>query len=113
MRELTCIVCPRGCLLKIDENMNVTGNFCPRGPKYAISELTHPMRSLNSSIRVRNRENTLVRVKTSGEIPKEKMFEVMKLINTLSIDAPTKIGDIVAHNPLGLDIDIIVTKKLD
>ena len=113
MRELTCIVCPRGCQLKIDDNNVVTGNFCPRGAKYAISELTHPMRSLTSSIRVRNRENTLVSIKTSGNIPKEKMFEVMKLINTLSIDAPTKIGDIVAHNPLGLEVDIIITKKLD
>lgn len=113
MKELTCIVCPRGCSLKIDDNMKVTGNFCPRGEKYAISELTHPMRSLTSSIRVRNRENTLVSVKTSCEIPKEKMFEMMQHINTLSIDAPTKIGDIVSHNPLGLEVDIIITKKLD
>ena len=113
MKELTCIVCPRGCQLKIDDNNVVTGNFCPRGEKYAISELTHPMRSLTSSIRVRNREDTLVSVKTSGNIPKDKMFEVMKHINTLSVDAPTEIGQIVSHNPLGLEVDIIITKKLD
>ncbi|MBE6426383.1 MAG: molybdopterin oxidoreductase, partial [Planctomycetaceae bacterium] len=27
-KELICIVCPRGCHLTVDENMNVTGNFC-------------------------------------------------------------------------------------
>ena len=113
MKELTCIVCPRGCSLKVDENMNVTGNFCPRGAKYAISELTHPMRTLTSSVRVNNRENTVVSVKTSGEIPKEKMFSLMEHINSLKVEAPVNIGDIVSHNPLGLEVDIIITKKLD
>ena len=113
MKELTCIVCPRGCSLKVDENMNVTGNFCPRGAKYAISELTHPMRTLTSSVRVGNRENTVVSVKTSGEIPKEKMFSLMEHINSLKVETPVNIGDIVSHNPLGLEVDIIITKKLD
>ena len=38
MKELTCIVCPRGCRLSIDEKLNVTGNFCPRGANYAKDE---------------------------------------------------------------------------
>lgn len=113
MKELTCIVCPRGCSLKIDENNVVTGNSCPRGAKYAINELTHPMRSLTSSVRVNNRENTLVSVKTDREIPKEKMFELMEHINTLSVSAPTTIGEVISHNPIGLEVDIIITKKLD
>ena len=31
MNKLICIVCPRGCHLEVDENFNVTGNFCQRG----------------------------------------------------------------------------------
>lgn len=33
MKELICIVCPRGCHLKVDEacGYTVTGNGCPRG----------------------------------------------------------------------------------
>ena len=46
MKEFTCIICPRGCLLKVDDNMNVTGNTCPRGKDYAISELTNPVRTI-------------------------------------------------------------------
>ena len=46
MKELTCIVCPRGCRLKVDDNMEVSGNACPRGKIYAINELTHPILSL-------------------------------------------------------------------
>lgn len=113
MKELTCIICPRGCRLKIDDQMNVTGNSCPRGPKYAIAELTNPTRTITSSIRVTNRPYTLVSVKTDKPIPKDKMFDVMKEIDKLSIAAPTHIGQIVKENILGLNSNIIITKNID
>ena len=113
MKEFTCIICPRGCLLKIDDNMNVTGNTCPRGKDYAISELTNPVRTITSSVRVNNREDLLASVKTSGSIPKGKIFDVMEEINKLSVSAPTRIGDVVAKDILGLGVDILITKNID
>ena len=113
MKELTCIVCPRGCRLKVDDEMNVYGNACPRGEKYAINELTNPTRTITSSIRVTNRPYTLVSVKTSNPIPKDKMFDVMKEIDKLSVEAPTMIGQIVKKNILGLDSDIVITKNIE
>ena len=38
-RELTCIICPRGCSLCVDingENTVVSGNGCPKGERYGI-----------------------------------------------------------------------------
>ena len=37
MKELICIVCPRGCHLTVDEDhgYTVTGNSCPRVPRTA------------------------------------------------------------------------------
>ncbi len=113
MKEFTCIICPRGCHLVVDDNMNVTGNTCPRGKEYAISELTNPVRSITSSIRVNNREDLLVSVKTSGQIPKGKIFEVMEEINKLSVSAPTHIGDVAKKNILGLGVDILITKEIE
>jgi CxxC motif-containing protein len=113
MKELTCIVCPRGCRLKVDDNMEVTGNACPRGKIYAINELTHPTRTITSSIRVSNRPYTLVSVKTDKPIPKDKMFDVMKEIDKLTVEAPTMIGRVVKANILGLDSNIIITKNID
>ncbi len=113
MKEFTCIICPRGCHLVVDDQMNVTGNFCIRGKQYAISELTNPVRTITSSVRVNNREDLLVSVKTSGSIPKGKIFEVMEKINTLSVSAPTKIGQVVCANILGLGVDIVITKNID
>ena len=113
MKEFTCIICPRGCRLTVDDDMNVTGNTCPRGKQYAISELTNPVRTITSSVRVNNRDDLLVSVKTSGSIPKGKIFDVMEEINKLSVQAPTRIGDIVKKDILGLGVDIIVTKNID
>ena len=113
MKEFTCIICPRGCRLKVDDDMNVTGNTCPRGKEYAISELTNPVRSITSSVRVRNRDDLLVSVKTSGQIPKGKIFEVMDEINKIAVDAPTRIGDVAKKNILGLGVDILITKNID
>ena len=49
MKELICIVCPKGCHLKVDEENNyaVTGNACPRGAEYGAAELQHPVRVLD------------------------------------------------------------------
>ena len=38
MKEFICIECPKGCHLKVDDDLNVTGNTCPRGKVYAINE---------------------------------------------------------------------------
>ena len=113
MKEFTCIICPRGCRLQVDEAMNVTGNFCPRGKQYAVSELTNPVRTITSSVRVSNRDDLLVSVKTSGNIPKGKIFEVMEEINRLSVTAPTRIGQVIAKDILGLGVDIVITKNID
>ena len=113
MKELTCIVCPRGCRLRVNDNMEVSGNACPRGEKYAISELTNPTRIITSSIRVSNRPYTLVSVKTDKPIPKDKIFDVMKEIDKLSVEAPTRIGQIVKANILGFNSNIVITKNID
>ena len=111
-KDLTCIVCPRGCRLHIDDELNVTGNFCPRGAEYAKNELTNPKRMITSIVRVKNRENTMVSVKTSTSIPKGKIFEILKEIEKVSVDAPIHIGDVVIKDVLGTGSDIVATKEI-
>ena len=113
MKELTCIVCPRGCRLFIDDELNVTGNSCPRGAQYAKDELTNPKRMITSVVRVKNRVDTVVSVKTSTSIPKGMIFEVMNELNNVGVDAPTHIGDIVIKNVLNTGADIVITKNIE
>lgn len=115
VRELTCIVCPKGCPLKVElENgavANVTGHTCPRGKQYAIDECTHPMRTITTTVRAT--DGSVVPVKTATTIPKELMFECMKEINKAVLPLPAHIGDVVIANILGTGADVIVTANAD
>lgn len=113
-RDMTCIICPRGCALKVEingDNITVTGNSCPKGKQYAIDECTNPTRTVTSSVRVENREDTMVSVKTASPIPKDKIFEVMRLIRAKSVYAPVGIGDIIIKDVFGTNI--VATKNIE
>ena len=104
-RELTCIVCPQGCSLKVeinDSKITVTGNTCPRGEKYAVAECTHPERCVTTTARCDNGE--VVAVKTDRAIPKEKIFECMKIINKQIVTLPISIGDVIIKDVFGANI---------
>ena len=113
MKELICITCPRGCHLSVDDNLNVTGNMCPRGAMYAKAELTHPVRMVTSSVYVDSKTEVRLPVKTKEPIPKELIFDVMEEIYKVRVKAPIKIGDVVIKNVLGSGVDIIATKNID
>jgi CxxC motif-containing protein len=112
-RDLICIICPRGCSLSADiegGNVKVEGNACPKGEQYAIDECTNPTRTVTSIVRVLNRKDTMVSVKTSCPIPKDKIFDVMAEIRKAGVEAPVKIGDVILTNLYGADI--IATKEI-
>lgn len=112
MKELTCIICPRGCHLVVDDELNVTGNTCPRGAVYAKQELTHPTRTLTTTVRIESEIEVSLPVKSDKPLPKEKIFDAMALINKTSVKAPIKIGDVVIKNIFGLDVNIVATKDV-
>ncbi|MGN1094955.1 MAG: DUF1667 domain-containing protein, partial [Eubacteriales bacterium] len=96
--EMICINCPLGCNLTVEKDENVikvSGNTCPRGEKYAIAELTHPTRTLTTTMAVSNREGKYVSVKTNAPISKSKLFDAMKLVNSTKAEAPVHAGDIL------------------
>ena len=113
-RELTCIVCPKGCQLTVtlDEDKNVVkveGFTCKRGDVYARAECTAPMRTLTTT--VAKKGGGVVPVKTDRTVPKELMFECMKEINAAQVDADAPIGTIVIENILGTGANVITTRN--
>ena len=114
-RELTCIVCPKGCQLRVTASecgeLLVQGHACPRGKQYAIDECTHPVRTLTTTARTQN--GGVIAVKTAGSIPKELMFEAMGEINKATVSLPARVGDCVISDLLGTGIDVIVTANKD
>ena len=112
MRELICITCPRGCHLTVDDNLNVSGNTCPRGAIYAKAELTHPVRMVTSSVNVISEVESRLPVKTKDPIPKELIFKVMEEIMKVSVKAPINVGDVIIKDVLGTGVDIVATKNI-
>lgn len=112
MKELICIVCPRGCHISVDENMNITGNTCPRGKEYAINEMTHPTRMITSTVVIDGMELKRLPVMTSAPIPKDRIFDVMEEINKARAKAPVKIKDVIIKDVLGLGVDIVATRNI-
>ncbi len=106
-KNMTCIICPRGCLMKVEKDgdaVKVEGNSCPKGKDYAESELTNPTRTVTSSVFVANRDGKSVSVKTDKPIPKANIFDVMAVIRSTTVDAPVAIGDVIKADVYGANI---------
>lgn len=114
--ELTCIGCPMGCPLIVTMEdgavVSVTGNTCPRGDAYARKEVTAPTRIVTSTVRVTGGTLAMVSCKTRSDIPKGKIFDVVRALKDVEVPAPITIGQVLAENVAGTGVDIIATKNI-
>ena len=112
-RELTCIGCPMGCFLTVmlenGEAVSVEGNTCQKGDIYARKEVVNPTRIVTSTVKLSGSDKSRVPVKTNTDIPKDKIFDVMKEINEADVEAPVSIGDVIIKNVAGTGSDIVAT----
>ena len=91
-----CTICPMGCKILVDAGMNVTGNTCKRGEKYAIQEVTAPERTLTTTMYAEG--HIMVPVKTDRPVPREKLSACMKEINCRTLILPIEAGNIIIEN---------------
>ena len=116
-RELICIGCPMGCPLSVEldqgEVVSVRGNTCKRGEIYARKEVTNPTRIVTSTVVVEGGKLAAVSVKTREDIPKEKLFECMKALKGVKVQAPVHMGDVIVKNVADTGVDVIATKSVD
>lgn len=115
-RNLICIGCPLGCPVTVTmdgDDINVTGNTCPRGADYAKKEVLSPTRIVTSSIRVNDGTIARVSVKTKSDIPKSKIFDVMKEIQAVRVEAPVTLGQVLIEDCAGTGVEIIATKTVE
>lgn len=116
-KSLVCIECPKGCALDVDiENcrvVKVTGAKCPKGDKYAVSEVEDPRRVLTATILTEGFSLKLLPVRTDQPIPKARIPDAMKAIRRLRIDRRVKAGDIIIEDFLGIKgVKIVATREI-
>ena len=114
-QTITCINCPIGCLMTVetdgDKVLNVEGASCKRGNLYAAQEAVAPTRMVTAVVNVPNCPLPLS-VKTANPIPKDKIFECMRAIESADLKTPIKIGDVVCKDVCGTGIDIVSTRNI-
>jgi len=118
MRNLTCIVCPIGCSLDVEEDpaaldsLSVTGNRCPRGEIYAREEIRAPKRVVTATCRIEGEAGSVKRVpvKTVSPCPREKISALLQDIYKTKISLPVKAGDVVIAGWKGEGIDVVATR---
>ena len=110
-RELICIGCPMGCPLTVTLDggavVTVQGNTCPRGDAYARREVTAPTRIVTTTVRV-----PAVSCKTRSDIPKEKIFDVVRALKSVVVPAPVHIGQVLLPDAAGTGVDVVATKDV-
>ena len=113
-RKLPCLLCPRRCAMTVKEEngkLTVSGFTCPKGEKYAIDECTNPVRTVTSTVRVHNRKDTMVSVKTAAPVPKGSMMDVMAMLRATTVAAPIAIGDVILTDVFGTQV--VATKAVE
>lgn len=125
MRSLTCIVCPIGCSLAVDEEANgdliVSGNKCARGPVYAREEIRDPKRVVTASCKValhnedadiHSQTHRRISVKSNSPCPKNMIDDLLKDIYDVTVTLPVSAGDVIISNWKETGIDISVTRSM-
>ena len=106
-KTVICTICPMGCQMTVDSAMNVTGNTCKRGEKYALQEVTAPERTLTTTMYAEG--GVLVPVKTDRPVPREKLSSCMKKINCKTLILPIEAGDIIIEDIEKTGANVIAT----
>lgn len=112
MKQLVCIVCPRGCTMTLEgegKDVKVSGNSCKRGAEFAVSEMTEPKRTICTTVKTAFPDVPVLPVRVSKEIPKDRIFDVMAEINKATVKKKVKRGEVIIKDVSGLGADIIAT----
>lgn len=105
--------CPITVEMDGNEVVSVTGNTCKRGEVYARKEVTDPTRIVTSTVRVIGGKADMVSVKTKEDIPKGKIFDCVKALKGVEVEAPVRIGDVIVPDAAGTGVDIVATKNVE
>lgn len=121
--EFLCVVCPNGCVVDAEFEaggegspprlISASGYRCPRGEAWVRQEIENPMRTIASSVLVRNGDYIAASVRTSVPIPLAQVMDVMREIRVQHPEAPLRIGQVLISHPCGIETDIIVTRDVE
>ncbi len=111
-RLMVCTTCPTGCILKVSEDGQVSGNKCDRGIEFAKSEIENPVRTFTGTVGIRG-SRALLPVRTSSPVPRGKLMEIAKLSRRIKARLPVSMGDIIESNVCGTGSNLVATESIE
>lgn len=115
-----CICCPAGCHLEItraeDGSIQVSGNNCPRGDKYARQEMSDPRRTVTATVAAAAAKGDFhcrIPVKSTAPVPMALIPGLLERLYALKVKLPVTIGDILLKDCPQPGIDIVATASKD
>jgi CxxC motif-containing protein len=104
-RAFVCIACPIGCPLVLThegrEVIEIHGNECDRGAKYARQELVDPRRALSTTVAISGARWPRLPVKATRPVPKARVREAVGRLRALRVEAPVERGRVLLRDLLG------------
>lgn len=114
---VTCIVCPKGCRIKVllekDQIVDIKNFGCKRGIEYAKEEVMAPKRILTTTIAVQGQNLRMLPVKSQYAIPKELLKTAMHEMKNLYVKPPINSGDVIWPNVADTGVNVIATRNID
>lgn len=115
---ITCTTCPIGCRIQVKmedgKPVSLSGNQCKRGERYAIAEVTEPVRTLTTTVKAKAPDGSVkyLPVRSKEPIPKRLINDAMKQIAMMEVYLPIHRGDTVKGNLVDTQIDLIASRSM-
>ncbi len=114
--SFVCINCPLSCSLELTEEngevLEVTGNDCKVGARYAEEEFRDPRRVVTTTVTVTDGTLPLLPVRTEKAIPKRLVAEAVKALADVVVEAPVRRGQVVYPDIMDTGVDVIASRDL-
>jgi len=114
--DFVCINCPLSCALELTEEegevLEVSGNECKIGVKYAEEEFRDPRRVVTTTVTAKDGVLPLLPVRTAEAIPKRLVVEAVGALAGLVVEAPVTDGQVIYPDIVGTGVDVIASRDL-
>ena len=112
-----CIGCPLGCRLEVEEDesgaiVEIRGFSCRKGKVFAEREHTDPRRMIATTVTVVGGRWPRLPVSVTEEVPRDRMWDVVKALRSVVIDAPVAMGEVIVADVAATGVDVVATRDM-
>jgi CxxC motif-containing protein len=93
--------------------LEVRGNECKAGRKYAEEEFKNPRRTVTTTVKVKGGVLPVLPVVSADPLPKGRVREAVRELSRLVVEAPVEEGQVVCEDLLGLGVKVIASRRLE